>query len=64
MKNNKYLMSVVQASKHFNIGRDKLYEIIRSNEDVPVIRIGEITKVNVPMFEQFLDKCTHEGREL
>ena len=62
--NSKYLMSVVEASKYFNIGRDKLYAIIKSNADVPVIRIGEITKVNVPMFEQFLNRCTEEGREL
>lgn len=60
----KYLMSVVEASKHFNVGRDKLYSMIKSQEGVPIIKIGEITKINVPLFEQFLNKCTEEGRKL
>lgn len=64
LKTNRYLMSVVEASKHFGIGRDKLYAIVRSQPDVPIIRIGEIVKINVPMFERWLDDCVNEGREL
>lgn len=60
----KYLMSVVEASKYFNIGRDKLYVLVKTEPDIPIIKIGETTKINVPMFEQFLNKCTEEGREL
>ncbi|MBU5312315.1 helix-turn-helix domain-containing protein [Tissierella carlieri] len=62
--NNKYLMSIVEASKHFNIGRDKLYALVRSQEDIPIIRIGETTKINVPLFEEWLNRATLEGREL
>lgn len=62
--NNKYLMSVVEASKYFNVGRDKLYALIRSQEDIPVLKVGETTKINVPMFAEWLNKATLEGREL
>lgn len=61
---SKYLMSIVEASQYFGIGRDKLYAIIRSQPDVPVIKIGESTKINVPMFEKWLNDCVSEGREL
>lgn len=61
---DKYLMSITEASKYFGIGRDKLYQIVRSEPDTPVLRIGDITKINVPLFEDWLDKATKEGREL
>lgn len=64
MAKNKYLMSIVEASQHFGIGRDKLYAIVRSQPDVPVIKIGDIRKINVPMFEKWLNDCVREGREL
>lgn len=62
--NNKYLLSINEASAYFNIGRDKMYQIVRSNSDAPTVVIGKVTKINKPMFEQFLDKCTEEGRKL
>lgn len=62
--NNKYLMSIGEAAKYFNIGRNKLYAMVRSQEDIPVVRIGETTKINVPLFEKWLDRATLEGREL
>lgn len=64
MMGYKYLMSVVEAAKYFNIGRDKLYALVRSEPDLPVLKIGDIVKINVPMMEQFINKCTEEGREL
>lgn len=60
----KYLLSIVDSAKYFNIGRDKLYAIIRTHDDAPIIKIGNSTKINVIMFEQFLNKCTEEKREL
>lgn len=61
---NKYLISVVEASKRFGIGRDKLYALVRSEPDLPTLRIGETVRINVPLFEEFLNKCTEEGRAL
>ncbi len=61
---DKYLMSITEASKYFGIGRDKLYQIVRSEPDIPVLRIGDINKINVPLFEDWLDEVTKEGREL
>lgn len=60
----KYLVSIVEASKMFGIGRDSLYAMSRSEPDIPIIKIGSTTKVNVPLMEQWLDKATLEGREL
>lgn len=57
-------MSIIEAAKYFNIGRDKMYALVRSQEDIPIIKIGEMTKVNVPLFEDWLNKATLEGREL
>lgn len=61
---SKYLVSIVEASKMFGIGRDSLYAMSRSEPDIPIIKIGSTTKVNVPLMEQWLDKATLEGREL
>lgn len=60
----KYLMSVKEASQHFGIGKNKLYELLRSQEDIPVVKIGEYTKINVPMFEKWLNECSEQGRSL
>lgn len=61
---NKYLISIVEASKMFGIGRDAFYAMARSEPDIPIIKIGSISKVNVPLMEQWLDKATKEGRKL
>lgn len=61
---NKYLVSITEASKIFGIGRDKLYAIVRSEPDIPVIKVGDITKINVPLFEEWINKATLERRVL
>lgn len=61
---NKYLISVTEASKRYGIGRDKLYQLIRTQSDIPVISISNATKINVPLFEEWLNKVTKEGRVL
>lgn len=61
---NKYLMSIIEAAEYFNIGRNKLYAMVRTQEDIPIIKIGETFKINVPLFEEWLNKATLEGREL
>lgn len=60
---NKYLCSVTDGAAIFNIGRDKLYELIRSNQ-IPYVQIGSTKKINVPLMREFLDKATKEGRRL
>ncbi len=61
---SKYLLSVVEASKYFNIGRDKLYALVRSEPDLPTIKIGTTVKINIPLMEDWLNKATREGRSL
>ncbi len=54
---NKYLISVVECSKQYNVPRDKLYGAIRAgNTEIPYIKIGNITRINVPLFEEYLNK--------
>lgn len=60
----KYLMSVKEASDYFGIGRNRFYEIVRSHPDIPIIKVGQSMKVNVPMFEKWLDECVKEGRKI
>lgn len=61
---NKYLLPVSEASKVYGIGRDKFYQLIRSQKDIPIIKIGGATKINSILFEEWLNKCTREGRAL
>lgn len=64
MENNKYLLSVQEASEYFSIGRDKLYQLIRTEEDLPIIKIGKVNKFNKPLMEIWLNNVTEEGRDL
>ncbi|NLD50684.1 MAG: helix-turn-helix domain-containing protein [Clostridiaceae bacterium] len=61
---NRYLLSISEAAKRFGIGRDRLYELCYTDKTVPTIKIGQYTKINVPMMEEWLDKATKEGRQL
>lgn len=60
----KYLMSIKEASQYFGIGRNKLYALLKSEDDIPIVKIGEKLKINVPLFEQWLNQCVKEGRHL
>ena len=60
----KYLLSVREASELYGIGRDRIYELIRSDSGFPVVKIGGNYKVNKPLLEAWLDKITIEGRTL
>lgn len=64
MEKTKKLVSITEAGKIFGIGRDAMYAMVRSEPDLPVLKIGSTTKVNVPLMEQWLDKLTREGRKL
>lgn len=64
METTKKLVSIIEAGKIFGIGRDLMYAMVRSEPDLPKIKIGQVTKINVPLMEQWLDKATKEGRNL
>lgn len=53
--NDKYLLSVTEAQTYSGIGKNTLYELIRS-EKIPTVRIGRTIKIHRLGLEQFLDK--------
>lgn len=57
-------MSVTEAAKTFGISRDRLYALVKTEPDIPIIHLGEFIKINTPMFEIWLDRITQEGRRL
>jgi len=61
---NQYLISIPQAAKEFGIGRAKLYELVYSDPTLPTIKIGEYTKINKPLFQQWLNNATNEKKAL
>lgn len=63
-KKVKKLVSITEAGKIFGIGRDIMYALVRSEPDLPKIKIGQVTKINVSLMEEWLDNATKEGRSL
>jgi len=62
---NKYLISVVEASKRYGFPRDTLYRMVRNNHsDVPFVRINGIVRINAPLFEKWLDSLSEEHKEI
>ena len=59
-----YLISIPKAAKEFGIGRDRLYALCYSDPTIPIIKVGEYIKINKPLFSEWLDKATKEGRQL
>ena len=64
VKEVKKLMSIIEAARYFGIGRDALYALSRTEPDIPILIINDKKKVNVPLFAEWLDKATAEGRRL
>lgn len=61
---NSYLISIPKAAKEFGIGRDRLYALCNSDPTVPIIKVGEYTKINKPLFVEWLDNATREGKKI
>jgi excisionase family DNA binding protein len=57
--NVKYLLSVTEAQAYSGIGKNTLYELIRS-EKIPTVRIGRTIKIHRLGLEQFLDQAAAE----
>ena len=60
----KKLLTINEAAQEFGIGRNKLYRMIKTEPDIPILKLEGIYKVNSTMFSEWLDKATREGREL
>jgi len=60
----KKLLTVNEAAEAFGIGRNKLYRMIKTEPDIPILKLEGIYKVNSTMFSEWLDKATKEGRQL
>jgi excisionase family DNA binding protein len=60
----KKLVSINEASKIYGIGREKLYDMIRTEDDLPVIMVGKHVKINTTLFEEWLDKKTVKRNKL
>lgn len=52
----KYLLSVKEVQKEFSLGRDKIYQLIRSGE-IATIRIGRNTKIHRGKLQSFIDEA-------
>jgi hypothetical protein len=53
---NKYLLSIVEVSKQFNLPRDRLYaESRRENSEIPFIKIGSSKKIYIPKLIELLE---------
>jgi len=58
------LISVTEAASYYGIGRDRLYALIKSEPDFPVVKIGSTYKINTLMMDEWLCKVTRERRGL
>ena len=58
------LISVSEAAAYYGIGRDRLYNLIKSDPDFPNVKIGSRQRVNTLMMPEYLNKVTLEGRTL
>jgi hypothetical protein len=61
---NQYLLSIVETSRQFNIPRDKLYAASRVGNTGIFIKIGNMTKVHVPLLEKLLEEKALNHEEL
>lgn len=52
----KYLLSIVEVSKQFNLPRDRLYaESRRKYSEIPFIQIGSSKKIYIPKLIELLE---------
>lgn len=57
--NEKYTLTVEEASKYFNIGRDKLYQIANQNGQKFILHNGRNILIKRQMFEKFLEQTSY-----
>lgn len=54
----KYALTIEEASKYFNIGRDKLYQIA-SEDGKFILHNGRNILIKRQMFEKFLEQSSY-----
>lgn len=55
----KYTLTIEEASKYFNIGRDKLYQIANENGQKFILHNGRNILIKRKMFEKFLEQTSY-----
>jgi excisionase family DNA binding protein len=61
----KRLISITEATKEYGIGRDRIYQLIRSKDyDIPAIKIGKSYKINTLLMDEWLIEMTKNEKEL
>lgn len=55
----KYTLTIEEASKYFNIGRDKLYQIANENGQKFILHNGRNILIKRQMFEKFLEQTSY-----
>ena len=55
----KYMLTILEASEYFNIGREKLYELAREYGSKFVIHNGRNVLIKRKIFEKYLDSISY-----
>jgi len=63
-KELKKLESPKRVSRYFNIGENKLRELIKTDSDLPCIRVNSHVKIITDLFPEYLEKKWHKGKIL
>lgn len=64
MKTQKKLISVIEASSIFGIGRNTLYHLAKTDPTLPTVKIGKKLRINSDLMDAWIDKATKDGRAL
>ena len=56
---NKYNLTIKEASEYYNIGENKLRELIKQDCCEFVLYIGKKALIKRKQFEEYLDKVTY-----
>ena len=56
--NEKYNLTILEASEYFNIGRDKLYELTKEDGCKYVIHNGRNVLIKRQAFEKYLEQVS------
>lgn len=57
----KKLYSVIEAGKAIGIGKQKMYQLVKSDPDLPTVLIGSVTKINMGLIDEYLKKKCKDG---
>ena len=62
--NELFLVSIDKTGDLTGIGRQKVRQLVRTEEDLPKIVIGQTTKIILPEFKKWIIKQAEAGRIL